>query len=133
MDAPGFDWSDFQVLATELSTQSRESALRTAVSRAYYYAFHISRARLRALGFYFTPSEGSHMQVWEKYLNSPDPACKRIGELAKRLKAKRQVADYEPYFARLEDEAPAMVQLATTLAAELEALRSDLPRNTGSR
>jgi hypothetical protein len=45
------DPHDFLLLAARLSNSSDQADLRTAVSRAYYAAFHVARDFLTALGF----------------------------------------------------------------------------------
>ena len=131
MSAQPFNWSAYQSLATELAKQTEEAALRSAVSRAYYYAYHIARARLMDNGFALLPGQDSHKQVWEKFSSSADFGCRKLAEKAKRLKDKRQTADYDPYFARIEQDGPALVDLATQISTDLANIHPDLPRNLG--
>jgi uncharacterized protein (UPF0332 family) len=126
-----FDWTDFQRLAKELATRPEESCLRTAVGRAYYYAFHLARKRVIENGFPITPREDSHKQVWEKYSSSPDFECKKLAEIAMRLKGKRQTADYEQFYPRISDDAPQVVSAAEDFATRLARLPQRLPANTG--
>jgi uncharacterized protein (UPF0332 family) len=131
MPAQPFDWLGYHKLAEELLQQAAEPHLRTAVSRAYYYVFHLGRQRLIANRFYFIEKQDSHKQVWEKFADSPDPRCKKLAETAKRLKQKREVADYEQYFPRIEEDAVALVALAGDFARQLLGLDPRLPQNTG--
>lgn len=118
-------------LATELSTRQEESCLRTAISRSYYYAYHLARERILRNGFTIVRGGDTHRQVWEKFDASPDGNCKKLYSLALMLKDKRQQADYEALFPRIKDEFPAVLSLAQRFAEGLARLDPRLPRNTG--
>ncbi|HEX7380161.1 MAG TPA: hypothetical protein VF278_23775, partial [Pirellulales bacterium] len=49
--------NDFVSLAVKLSNSAHEAELRTAVSRAYYGAFHSARDLLEDCGISFPPKE----------------------------------------------------------------------------
>ncbi len=131
MTTQPFDWSEYHRLAQELVKQTGESSLRTAVSRAYYYVFHLARQRLVDNRFIILEKQDSHKQVWEKFNSSTDFRCRKLAEAAKRLKEKRERADYESHYPQIEKDAPAMVTLAAEFATELARLDPNLPRNTG--
>src|SRR6266566_5704152 len=114
-----FDWSEYHRLARELLTHTGESYLRTAVSRAYYYVFHLARQRLVENQFVILEKLDSHKQVWEKDNGSPDFNCRKLAEIAKRLKEKREAADYETHFAQIQKDAPDLVALASNFATRL--------------
>jgi uncharacterized protein (UPF0332 family) len=134
METTPFNWSEYHSLARELVTRSsNESCLRTAVSRAYYYVFHLARQRLLDNQFLFLEKQDSHKQVWEKYTGSPDYDCRKLAEIAKRLKEKREAADYEVYFPQLAKDAPVLVASAEDFASRLNKLDKRLPTNTGVR
>jgi len=116
-----------------LANRTEESCLRTAVGRAYYYAFHLARKRVLDNGFPITQREDSHKQVWEKYSASPEFECKKLAEIAMRLKGKRQRADYEEHYPRLSDDAPQVVADAEDFAKRLARRPQRLPANTGIR
>lgn len=111
-----FEWARFldvadglrrSVDAEDMDSGLREAAFRTAISRAYYAAFHQARARY---GRYWADAlpdhrrRTSHMDViWaynakKPYIGDPDAkvavteVVKRLG----RLKTLREHADYEP-------------------------------------
>ena len=125
-----FDWAQYQKVAGELSTHAEECYLRTSISRAYYYVFHLGRKRVRDNGFTLNRGD-AHKQVWEKFGDSPDPRCRKLAEDAKRLKEKRELADYEPFYPRIEKDAPVVVGLASQFASDLTKLDAALPRNIG--
>ena len=125
-----FNWSEYHRVARELSARLDECYLRTSISRAYYYVFHLGRKRVEDNRFPLSKSD-VHRQVWEKFGNSPDHRCRKLAETAKRLKEKRENADYEPFYPHVAKDAPAMVTLAAQFATDLANLDPALPRNTG--
>jgi uncharacterized protein (UPF0332 family) len=128
-----FAWSDFLTLAEELSRRNDEAALRTAASRAYYYVYHLGRQRILDNGFPLTRGADTHKQVWEKFEADPDPRCKKLQDLAKRLHDKRKQADYDIPYPKIEKEFPALLDMAKKFALDLNALDKRLPSNRGMR
>ena len=133
MSAHPFDWPDYLKLAEELAERSEESCLRTAISRAYYYIYHLGKKRILDNGFPLVRGGDTHKQVWEKFDNSPEFSCRKLYQLAKRLKDKRQQADYDQVYPRIEDEFPEILRLARKFADDLANLNPRLPVNTGIR
>ena len=125
-----FDWAQYYKVAGELSTHAEEAYLRTSISRAYYYIFHLGRKRVWDNGFALNRGD-AHKQVWGKFSDSPDHRCRKLAEDAKRLKEKRERADYEPHYPRIDKDAPIVVTLAAQFATGLTNLDAALPRNTG--
>ncbi len=128
-----FDWPAFLKLAEELALRPQESCRRTAISRAYYFIYHLARQRVEANGFVLVAGGDSHKQVWEKYSASPDFQCKKLGELARHIKLRRQRADYEPHFARVEEETGMILIMARDFAERLKRLPARLPANAAPR
>jgi hypothetical protein len=131
MVAQTFDWSDYLKLAEELAKRREEYCLRTAISRSYYYVYHLARKRIIDNGFIIVRGGDSHKQVWEKFDGSPEFDCKKLYQLAKRLKDKRQQADYDQVFPRIQDELPEVLQMTRKFAADLAKLHPRLPVNSG--
>jgi len=127
-----FDWTEYHRVARELSTHTDECYLRTSISRAYYSVFHLGRNRIVDNRFTLLRSD-VHKQVWEKFSESPDHRCRKLAETAKRLKEKRERADYESYYLHIAKDAPAVVTLAAQFATDLITLDPALPRNSGVR
>lgn len=50
------NWRDFLLVASRLAAETTEADWRTAVSRAYYAAFHVARRLLADLKFTVPPS-----------------------------------------------------------------------------
>ncbi len=131
MSDRSFDWSQLIKVADELAKRTEEPYLRTAVGRAYYYAFHLARKRLTDNQFSMGQGGDSHRLIWEKFEGSPDPRCQRLGVAAKFLKERRQRADYEANYPRIEEEVALVIERARKFAQDLAELPANLPRNTG--
>jgi uncharacterized protein (UPF0332 family) len=128
-----FDWPDFLTLAEELAVRPEEHCLRTAIGRAYYYAYHLAKARVIENEFVINKFQDSHKQVWEKFGDSPDFRCKKLYELAQILKGKRQQADYDANFPRIAAEFPTIIDMTKKFARDLDALDKSVPVNRGVR
>jgi uncharacterized protein (UPF0332 family) len=101
-----FDWQEYYLLAGELLSQAdsssyKEAILRSAVSRAYYAAFHRACEYLEEVNEYPTRRqfEGNeretHRFLISIFENSRDrPEKREIGEKLHYLKNFRQKADY---------------------------------------
>ena len=96
-----FDWSEYLTLAHELAGEvsvpsSRESKLRSAISRAYYAAFCRARNHLRETQPHGIPRGPEvHKYVQNQFLSSRDPARKKIGTNLERMRDGRNKADYD--------------------------------------
>ena len=132
MTAP-FSWSDYLLLAEELGKRADEASLRTALSRAYYYVYHLALKRAKANNFKAIPGGGDHIQLWRLFNGSPEPACQKLAQIAERLKEKRQRADYEPNFIRIEEEVPELLAEARDFAARLDKLPARYPNPASVR
>lgn len=78
-----------------LAGSADESAHRTAISRAYYSAYHAVNDHLKANNVVTDPQRASHERVWSVYIKSSQPACKQIGNVGFRLRNARVEADYK--------------------------------------
>jgi uncharacterized protein (UPF0332 family) len=133
MAAPPFDWSQYLRLAEELAKRPEESAQRSALSRAYYYVYHLALQRARANGFTRLDGESTHKQLWRNFNDSPEPDCRKLAELAGRLKQKRERADYDDQYMRLAEEIPEMLLDAQNFAARLQRLNPRHPNPASIR
>lgn len=115
-----FDWHQYLDLARELQRNKQmgsaeEARLRSAVSRAYYAAYHVARKRLEQegdAGLRWT--EQPHAYVWEQFKLSTEQQRREIGTKGQRLKLQRRDADYESTVANWQ---------ATTIKAILDSER----------
>jgi len=104
-----FDWGEYHLLASDLlsqadNSQQKEAALRSAVSRAYYAAFHAADGYLKGTKMYpsmqenSATTEGSHNRIINTFITDTDhPGWEKIGKKLKRLKWARTWADYNPF------------------------------------
>src|SRR5271167_1096060 len=122
MSASPFGWSRYLTLADELGSRSEEAALRSAVSRVYYYVYHLALERAERNGFAPTRGESTHVQQWRLFKKSPEPTCLNLAEIALRLKERRERADYNNSFVRLAEEIQPLLTDARTFAAMLNRL-----------
>ena len=116
-----FDWVDFLTLAERLATDpGDEAAQRTAISRAYYAAYHAAAACVRAKGILMVGH--THRSVWRALKADPDPNRADAGRKGDRLRWFRTAADYRNPF-------PGdLGRLATTAVAEARVVIDDLDR-----
>src|SRR5271166_981735 len=122
-----FDWSEYFKLADELAKRTDEAALRSALSRAYYYVYHLALRRALDNGFTTKSGEGTHTQMWRNFSGSPEPDCRKLAEIAGRLKEKRERADYNQIYVRINEEIPEMLADAQDFADRLQRLNPRLP------
>ena len=97
-----FDWEDFSTIADALCTNSDLRALgearyRTAISRAYYAAFHqaISFAENDTAAFTRGRTGQDHKNVQDYFQASSDRNRRRIATNLARLHDNRKMADYD--------------------------------------
>lgn len=85
----------FLNLALQLASANDEPRLRTAVSRAYYGAFHNTRDLIRDAGIQLPSSEQVHRRILQMLSNAGHPSTREAGKLLDNLKAARNMADYD--------------------------------------
>src|SRR5208282_4665971 len=91
-----FDWASYLHVSRALAAQTTdEAALRSAISRAYYAAFGIASARMRADGENVPSTGEAHKAVWAHFESANDKFRRKIGADGKRLRWRRRQADYE--------------------------------------
>lgn len=108
-----FAWVEYLELAERLvAWQGEPAAERSAISRAYYAAFHTATAYFLLRGGRLTYRGGDHGLLADWFKESGDEELRRIGFDVERLRRSRRVADYNERFADLSHEAQAAVALA---------------------
>ncbi len=130
-----FEWRSFIAVANRLltlgeaerDTSVQEALLRSAVSRAYYAAYHESvRFAKQRLGF--VPAKqaaaGSHLEVVEFLQKHPD--LSRIGDLGDRLDLIRIARKQADYIER--EPSKFMVLWANEHVASAESILEDMGR-----
>ncbi|MEO8498262.1 MAG: HEPN domain-containing protein [Planctomycetota bacterium] len=88
---------DFLSLAGKLaaSTNAGEATYRSAVSRAYYGAFHLANSLLTELGHSAPRTANVHVFVQHHLNGSGEPSARLAASLLSDLHAARNRADYQ--------------------------------------
>jgi len=133
MADPSFDWADYFRLAQELAGRKEEACLRSSLSRAYYYVFNIALIRAERNGFVSLRNESTHSQLWRLYSKSSEPACISLGQIALRLKEKRERADYKAVYLRIEEDVPEVLKDVEDFASRLTKLHHRHPNPSSVR
>jgi uncharacterized protein (UPF0332 family) len=94
-----FDWGDFLKVAEILhdgasGAKLEEAMFRIAISRAYYAAFCLCRNWKEDNGKTI-PAKDAHKFIIELYENSEDEIEIAIGQKLRRLRHRRNEADYD--------------------------------------
>ena len=93
-----FEWIDFKDVANELSKNSKESYLRSAIDRYYYALFGSSREYLiKERDKYFLKKGGNdiHQRVKNELISSNDYNENEIGEILDKLRELRNQSSYD--------------------------------------
>jgi hypothetical protein len=120
-------WANFIALAGDLAGPESEASRRSAVSRAYYGAFNVSRRWLEEGGI---PIENrrAHKQVWRAFglADRATPSTREkwqtVGDLGGALRALRNQADYADLVPGLDDGAADAVHAAERILELLPQL-----------
>ncbi len=86
---------EFIVLATKLAAEAGPAECRSAVSRAYYGAFHAAVALLARAGILLPPGPEAHQKVRFCLLQSGELPGTEAGEKLESLRRDRNFADYD--------------------------------------
>jgi hypothetical protein len=86
---------DFMALADRLAISSEEADLRTAVGRAYYSAFHVSKELIESCGIVLPQSAEAHAKVVFCLKNAGNEDLDRAGTALGELRESRNDADYD--------------------------------------
>jgi len=111
-----FNWNDFLVVAEHLSVLSDEGSKRSAISRAYYCAYHHALLLLASSGVEISARGSFHQNTWDA-LRNQGGTRETIGRQGNKLRKLRNLADYSAAAARLPNKT------ATALASAKEIVR----------
>jgi uncharacterized protein (UPF0332 family) len=108
----------FQYLAERLSERGTHPAeFRSAISRAYYAAFHLGLNNLKEMGFPIVQNQQAHGEVYRHLNNSRDRELVIAASMMNDLRTKRNHADYE--LDRLDVEEKKNAKMLVRQAARL--------------
>jgi uncharacterized protein (UPF0332 family) len=113
---------DFLKVAGEWAIGTSEAEWRSAVSRAYYVAFHVARILLERAGFVAPGSQASHAYVWLRFSNAGRSDVMEQGRRLNVLRQQRGWADYQLNRALMEQAAVDHVHEAMTIIQFLDEL-----------
>ena len=89
-----FDWSAYRTVAETLNHESDEASQRSAISRAYYCAYHQAQAHLSEHHKYrVSESKPAHDQVWREF-SRKGLSYREVWNKGDKLKKLRVDADY---------------------------------------
>lgn len=95
---------DYFELAQKLSQMRTEAAIRSAISRGYYAAFHFGKKLVEALGFKLPKDATAHEKLFYWLHNSGVKSAVDTADWLRRLRQRRTLADYD--FNRTELNSP---------------------------
>lgn len=119
---------DFLPLAARLALGPTEPEWRSAVSRAYYAAFHVARQLLEDLGFTVPQADRAHAYLWLRLYNCGDPQVRLAGSDLNTLRRDRNHADYDLRRLFPAKIASDQVQAAEQIIRLLDAARQEPTR-----
>lgn len=122
------NWGDFLVLAARLAAAATEADWRTAISRAYYAAFHVARPLLADLNFAVPRADRAHQYLVFRLSNCGEAAVEQAGRDLDTLRRLRNRADYDDAPAVTQPQAAAAVRLADDIIQVLDAARLEPTR-----
>ena len=113
----------FLYLAQKLAEHGAYPAeFRSAISRAYYAAFHFGLILLKEMGFSIVQNAFAHEKVYQHLNNSGDDQLSKAASKMNDLRTRRNHADYELNRSDVEEKKNArmLVQEAARLIETIE-------------
>jgi hypothetical protein len=113
---------DFLVVAKKWSSSRDEAELKSAVSRAYYAAFHVARQLFEDLHFVVPQADRAHKYLSFRLSNCGDPLLEQAGYDLDDLRSARNLADYNLRRPLAQTTAASSVQIAERIVRTLDGL-----------
>jgi uncharacterized protein (UPF0332 family) len=121
---------DFLTQAQRLVALTGEEDWRSAVSRAYYSAFHVAREFMESLGFTVPQADRAHGYLWLRLQNCGEASLEQLGRDLQDLRRQRNYADYDLNRTYRQSDAQRQVGRAAgmilLLAAVVEPMRTQV-------
>jgi uncharacterized protein (UPF0332 family) len=111
-----------------LAANATEADWRSAVSRAYYAAFHVARRLLADLNFTVPRADRAHQYLVFRLSNCGGSAVEQAGRDLDTLRRLRNRADYDDVPAVTQPQGTAAVRLAEGIIQALDAARAEPAR-----
>jgi len=113
---------EFFELAQKLVQMRSEPALRSAISRAYYAAYHCCLKLLREFGFQFSKDSSAHEKVSAYLNNAAIIEIEFAGKELNYLRRRRNHADYDFASKEFQDHITCQLDLARaqTIIVQIE-------------
>jgi uncharacterized protein (UPF0332 family) len=115
------DFRDYLRLAAVLANGPGEAEWRSAVSRAYYAAFHVARRLLTSMGFRVPQADRAHAHLWLRLANSGHSDVQIAATRLNDLRRERNRADYDEGRPMRQATAAKHVQTAEEVVRVLDA------------
>jgi uncharacterized protein (UPF0332 family) len=116
---------EFLDVAEPLIAGMTEAEWRSAVSRAYYAAFHVARGLLDLCGFDVPRAEQAHAYLCRRLENSGHTDVENTGSALNALRKMRNRADYDLDRIFPHPSAAGQVQAADNIIRLLEDVEAD--------
>ncbi len=121
-----FDWFTYRTVAETLSRNADEASHRSAVSRAYYCAYHQALNHLSEHhNFQFSEDKPAHDQVWREF-NNKGPSYNQVWMNGDKLKKLRVDADYRSDAAISANAAAASLKLSDRIIESLQHIHQKI-------
>src|SRR5258708_5236476 len=119
---------EFLAVAEMLIQGPTEAEWRSAVSRAYYAAFHEARQLMQDLRFRVPRGEKAHAYLWLGLFNCREVQAQGGGSDLNQLRTERNRADYDIGQSWLQTDALLLVQATRRIIQILDAAGIDPTR-----
>jgi len=116
---------DFLALAESWVQGVTEAEWRSAVSRAYYGAFHQARDIFRGLGFVVPRADQAHAYLWLRLSNCGHAQIRVAGSDLNTLRRERNRADYDVDRTLGHNDAILQVRAARQIAQLLDLVTAE--------
>jgi uncharacterized protein (UPF0332 family) len=120
---------DFLTVANQLAGGSTEAEWRSAISRAYYAAYHVARELMEVLGFTVPRAERAHVYLSRRLANCGHPRTCEAGSDLNSLRGDRNQADYDLHVQVTSQLAILHVRLAEQIVRYLDGARQEPVRS----
>jgi uncharacterized protein (UPF0332 family) len=120
---------DFLAVAKQLAAGGTEAEWRSAISRAYYAAFHVARELLEDLRFAVPHADRAHAYLSRRLANCGEVQMQRAGTDLNALRGVRNQADYDLHRPLTADLTAFHVRLAEQIIGFIERAQQEPVRS----